>query len=95
MQENRLKRAEIKVIGQVQGVFFRQSVKTEAERLGLGGWVRNEEDGSVKIVVEGAEESLQKLVEWARLGTEWARVDEVKVEWQDARGKLNRFEIKQ
>lgn len=94
MQENRLKRAEIKIMGEVQGVFFRQGVKAEAELLGLSGWVRNEDDGSVKIVAEDAEESLQKLVEWARLGTEWARVDEVKVEWQDARGELNRFEIK-
>lgn len=41
------KRAEIKVVGSVQGVFFRAGVKAEAERLGLSGWARNEPDGTV------------------------------------------------
>lgn len=50
------KRAEIKVSGQVQGVFFRQGVKEEAERLGLTGWVRNEDEGTVNAVAEGKEE---------------------------------------
>lgn len=90
-----LKRVEIKVYGQVQGVFFRQSVKAEAERLGLGGWARNEGDDSVKVVAEGAEDDLQKLMEWCRKGTEWAKVEKVKIGWQDASGEFNGFEIKQ
>lgn len=89
-----LKRAEIKVTGHVQGVFFRAGVKTEAERLGLNGWVRNEPDGSVKIVAEGEGENLQKLIEWCRKGTKWARVDKVQIEWQNAKEEFTEFAIK-
>lgn len=87
------KRVEIRVSGQVQGVFLRQSVKEEAGRLGLGGWVRNEDDGSVKIVAEGEEGQLQKLAEWCRKGTEWAKVENVEVEWGEARGEFNGFRV--
>lgn len=87
------KRAEIIIIGTVQGVFFRQGVKSEAERLELTGWVRNEEDGSVRIVAEGEEENLQKLIEWCKKGTELAKVEEVKTEWGIADHKFSGFEI--
>lgn len=89
-----LKRAEIKIRGSVQGVFFRSGVKNEAELLGLIGFVSNESDGSVSIVAEGEEEQLQKFLEWARLGTEQARVEKIEVEWKEASGELNNFEIR-
>ncbi len=88
------KRVEIKVVGRVRGVFFRQGVKQKAEELGLTGWVKNEEDGSVRIVAEGEEENLQKLVEWARLGTEWARVDKIDIAWSNGIEEFLDFEIK-
>lgn len=91
---SRNRRVELHVLGQVQGVFFRQSVKQKAEEFGLTGWVRNENDGSVQIVAEGAEESLQKLVEWTRLGTEWAKVERVDVEWGEAKGEFKSFGIR-
>lgn len=87
------KRVEIKVSGLVQGVFFRRGAKAEAERRGLTGFARNEPDGSVRIVVEGEEGDLRKLVEWARVGTEFARVEKVEVEWQDTRNEFDGFEI--
>lgn len=87
-------RVEIKVAGQVQGVFFRQSAKEKADELNITGLVRNELDGSVLIVAEGDEGSLQKLVEWAKIGTEWARVEKVAVEWKGATGEFNGFSIK-
>lgn len=89
-----MKRVEIKVIGQVQGVFFRQGVKAEADRLGITGWVQNEPDGSVRIVAEGEEEKLQKLVDWARVGTEWAKVEKVDVKWEEAAGEFKDFRVK-
>lgn len=89
-----LKRVEIKITGQVQGVFFRQGVKVEAEGLGLTGWVRNEPDGSVRIVAEGEEEKLQKLAEWTKLGTSWAKVENVEVEWKEVSREFTNFEVR-
>ena len=87
------KRVEIRAFGQVQGVFFRQGVKQKAEELGLAGWVENEDDGSVRIVAEGQERQLQKLAEWVKLGTEWAKVEKVEIEWREARNEFIGFRI--
>jgi len=86
--------AKIKIIGLVQGVFFRQGIKDKAEKLGITGWIRNEPDGSVRIVAEGEEEKLQKLIEWCKKGTELARVKKVEVEWKEATKDFDRFEIR-
>lgn len=56
---------------------FRWFVVTEAERLGLAGWVRNNPDGSVELEAEGREESLAILRERVRVGPPAARVDSV------------------
>ena len=87
------KRLKLKITGRVQGVFFRQGVKRIADELGLTGWVRNEENGSVRMVAEGEEEKLQKLVEWCKKGTKYARVDNVEVEWGEARREFEKFRI--
>lgn len=84
----------MKIYGLIQGVAFRHGVEDLACTLGLTGWVRNKPDGSVKIVAEGEEEKLQKLMEWCRKGTELSRIDEVQVEWGEARGEFEGFEIK-
>ncbi|MEM2035841.1 MAG: acylphosphatase [Candidatus Caldarchaeum sp.] len=51
-----------RVYGRVQGVWFRSSMKELADELGLDGWVRNVEDGSVEDVIAGDEEKVKKLV---------------------------------
>ncbi|MEK7616702.1 MAG: acylphosphatase [Patescibacteria group bacterium] len=73
------KHLNIKIHGQVQGVFFRVSAKEEAEKLGISGFVRNERDGTVYIEVEGEEENLNKFVKWCHNGPEHAQVDKVEV----------------
>ena len=70
----------IKVSGKVQGVFFRQSTCETASALGIGGTVRNCEDGSVEIVATGEETILHHLVEWCRKGPSRAKVNEVLVD---------------
>ncbi len=67
----------IRVTGKVQGVFYRASAHAEAERLGLGGFVRNEPDGSVYAEAEGEREALDRFVDWCRRGPPHARVDAV------------------
>jgi acylphosphatase len=88
-----MKRATIRVFGRVQGVFFRHTARTHAERLELGGWVRNEADGSVTAVVEGNETALSQFIEWCRKGPPLAGVEKTEVEWKEATGEFKRFEI--
>jgi acylphosphatase len=68
------------VRGSVQGVGFREAVRAVARRLGLMGWVRNDEDGAVRVHAEGAERAVEELVSFLREGPPSARVAEVEVE---------------
>jgi acylphosphatase len=63
--------------GRVQGVGFRWFVMREAERLKLGGYVQNLPDGSVEVVSQGPETSLEALEAHLRRGPSHARVDDV------------------
>ena len=74
------KKAEIIVFGQVQGVFFRAGVLAEARKLGLGGWTRNEPNGTVKILAQGEESDLQKLIDWCKIGIRFAPL-EIRLRW--------------
>lgn len=74
-------------------MFFRHSARMRAEELGLAGWAKNEEDGSVAIVAEGKEAALEKLVEWCRKGPPLALVENMSAIWQDATGEFKKFEI--
>ena len=87
------KRVEINVFGNVQGVFFRQGVKNKADELGVSGFVKNLEDGSVKIIAEGEEDKLEKLIDWCKNSPGFAEVKEVKIDWLEAENKFNDFRI--
>lgn len=67
----------LRVRGLVHGVFFRASLSQLADAEGVAGWVRNLSDGSVEALLEGSEDSVNKLVEWSRHGPPSARVDSV------------------
>ena len=68
------------VRGRVQGVWFRESARRRAEELGVGGWVRNNRDGTVEAEVEGPADDVAVLVSWLRLGPPHARVDAIDVD---------------
>ena len=68
---------KITIGGKVQGVYFRDSARRVATRLGLAGFARNQPDGSVYIEVEGDEENLKKFLIWCQKGPEEAVVQEV------------------
>jgi len=69
------------VHGMVQGVGFRYSTQHEAQRLGLTGYARNLDDGSVEVVACGEAENVDKLVAWLKAGgPRSARVDRVLTE---------------
>jgi acylphosphatase len=68
------------VHGRVQGVFYRASAEQEAHRLGVAGWVRNRQDGSVELLVEGDDAAVEQMLEWAGRGPARAEVTGVDVE---------------
>lgn len=88
-----MKRVHLLVKGRVQGVAFRAYTKVEAEKLNLSGYVRNLPDGSVEILAEGKQESLETLVLWAHKGPPVSKVTEVIEKFSDAVGGFNNFEI--
>ncbi|MDD3896972.1 MAG: acylphosphatase [Candidatus Peribacteraceae bacterium] len=67
-----------RVFGRVQGVFFRSETEERARELGVTGWVRNCDDGSVEVHAEGTEEQLSQLEEWLHTGPAAAKVAEVR-----------------
>ena len=77
MIENEKIRAAFRVSGRVQGVGFRWFVLTEAERLGLRGWVRSTPDGGVELEAEGSATALAELRSRLEQGPPSARVSRV------------------
>jgi acylphosphatase len=83
----------VRISGRVQGVFFRAWTRDEARSLGVFGWVRNCEDGSVAAHVEGDEEAVSALIGRMRHGPPHARVVDLDVQEADAEGS-GRFEVR-
>lgn len=74
------------VSGKVQGVWFRASTKTQADQLGLSGWVRNLPDGRVEVLACGEENKVAQLHAWLQHGPERAEVTDCLSEempWQE------------
>jgi acylphosphatase len=84
-----MKTQHLTIQGRVQGVWFRESMRQEAERLGVTGWVRNRSDGSVEAVLQGPAEAVSALLDWTRIGPPQARVDHVIQ--ADAQGQYTGF----
>lgn len=72
-----LLRLRLRIRGRVQGVWFREATRIEAERLGVRGWVKNGADGSVEAVLEGEAGAVRELERWCCHGPPAARVVEM------------------
>lgn len=68
------------IAGRVQGVGFREALRAEARRHGIAGWVRNLSDGKVEALLQGPEEAVHAVAEWARRGPALAKVAAVRIE---------------
>jgi len=84
-----LKTHHLRIHGRVQGVWFRESMRAEAERLNVSGWVRNTPDGEVEAVIQGSAAAVEALLEWAHVGPPMARVDRIEV--GEAQGQYSGF----
>lgn len=78
--------------GRIQGVFFRDSMRSEAHRLGICGWVRNTTHGTVEAMVQGDKVAVDKIVQWAHRGPAQAQVNKVEVD--AGSGDFHQFEIR-
>lgn len=72
-------RRRVVVSGWVQGVWFRESCRRQAQALGVAGWVRNNPDGTVEAGLEGDAAAVGALIDWMRVGPRHARVTDVAV----------------
>jgi acylphosphatase len=70
----------VRINGRVQGVGYRDAMRSEALARGISGWVRNCRDGSVEAVVQGEATAVDALLAWARRGPPAARVAEVQAD---------------
>ncbi len=86
-------RAHVFVSGEVQGVSFRDATRSQAEQLGLSGWVRNTQDGQVEAVFEGEPDTVQQMIQWCESGPSSADVEDVSVENEQPES-LSGFEVR-
>lgn len=86
-------RRRVVVHGRVQGVFFRDSTRDEAERQGVAGWVSNRDDGAVEAVFEGAPDAVQAMVSFCSAGPRRADVDRVDESEEEPEG-LTGFDVR-
>jgi acylphosphatase len=86
-------RVRLFVTGRVQGVFFRQSLKAKSIQNDVFGWVKNLQDGRVECLLEGNEENISVLVEWANSGPANAIVENVEVHNEKFDNEFTKFDV--
>ena len=86
-------RVHLRNSGQIQGVFFRRSAKLEAEKLEIVGWIRNNADGSVEVMAQGLDETIDKFIAWSKKGPPVAKVKKFEVSKQKGLEGFEEFEI--
>lgn len=87
-------RVHLTIHGTVQGVFFRKHAQQKAEELRVTGWVANEIDGTVTVVVEGEENRVNTLIDWCHSGPSTAQVKKVEVKKEDYIDEFEDFTIR-
>lgn len=86
------KAVKLEIYGTVQGVFFRSFVKENADRLELKGYVRNREDGSVEVRLEGEGEKVKIMVELCKKGPAHSEIKKVNIFEENFQG-LEDFKV--
>jgi acylphosphatase len=94
VQSDDRKRAHVRISGQVQGVFFRDSTREKAQELGLSGYVKNTPDGDVEALFEGPTEGVEEMVLWCGQGPPHASVENVETKDEPPGDDLTGFEVR-
>ena len=87
-------RLHLRIIGRVQGVFYRATTQKAARALALYGWVRNCRKGGVELVAEGPVADCKSLLEHCRRGPPGALVTRIDIEWSAPTGEFSNFEVR-
>lgn len=87
-------RAHVWISGDVQGVFFRSSLRSQALLRKTKGWVKNLPDGRVEAVFEGKRETIEELLAYCRDGPPGSGVERVEVKWEKPTSHFSGFDIK-
>ena len=88
-----MKRADIRIRGEVQMAGFRTFIKNTADSLNLKGFAENVEDGSVRLVCEGEEEGISELINLIKKSSpSFVRVEEVNAGYEEYKGEFSGFE---
>jgi len=88
-----MKRYHMIIQGRVQLVLFRISTQDKAKKLGLTGWCRNKQDGTVEILVEGDEKNMTSFRDWCKKGPFLAKVNSIQEKEEIYQGEFNTFSI--
>ena len=86
-------RVHVFVMGDVQGLGFRQAIADKANEQGVTGWVKNLADGRVEAVLEGPRDEVYRVVGLCRAGPKGAKVNGVQVDREPPRNEKT-FKIK-
>jgi len=88
-----MKRLRVKVYGRVQGIGFRYFVKKVANKLNLDGWVKNNPDGTVEILAQGPDKTLNEFLEHCKKGPFLAKVEKIDISEDKSKGEFRGFDI--
>lgn len=89
------KQVNLRIVGNVHGVFYRTESEKYATKYEITGWVRNnEDDNSVEICAQGEEKNLKKFITWCWEGPPQARVDDVEEQWAKCTEQYTTFEVR-
>ncbi len=80
------------ISGFVQGVGYREFVRSKARKLGLTGWVRNLSDNRVEVIAQSNEKTLKRFIKICERGPFLAQIKNIAVEWQDSHEQFDTFE---
>ena len=82
----------VRITGRVQGVGFRAAAVRQAHMLGVAGWVRNADDGSVQAMLQGDTDKVDLMLSWLHKGPPGSRVDEVTHQREFTDRRFDRFQ---
>jgi|SRR5690606_17036932 len=82
----------VRVKGKVQGVGFRMATVRQAHSLGVAGWVRNLDDGTVEALLQGEHDRIDQMLSWMRMGPPVAQVTDMESEEVQEDRHFDRFE---
>lgn len=93
-EKNERQAVHIIVHGRVQGVGFRYFTKTNGQRLGLAGWVRNLSDGTVEIWAEGRRKTLEQFIQDVQRGPSHGHVSHLNIDWKAPKNETSTFRVR-